>query len=61
MRKSNRSPENWPQAFLDGFMQGVCETPRGYFAPMLLLWRLLRRGMQWWVAETNAIVKGQRP
>lgn len=27
--------------FIDGFVIGLRETPRGFFAPLLALWRLL--------------------
>lgn len=27
--------------FVKGFIQGVKETPRGYFAPAVAIWRLL--------------------
>lgn len=27
--------------FLKGFIKGAKETPRGYFAPLIALWRLL--------------------
>jgi len=27
--------------FLEGFVKGAKETPRGYFAPVIALWRLL--------------------
>jgi len=27
--------------FIEGFIQGVKETPKGYFAPIVALWRTL--------------------
>lgn len=30
-------------AFLRGFWRGVQETPAGYFAPVLMVWRVLRQ------------------
>lgn len=27
--------------FVEGFIKGAKETPRGYFAPVVALWRLL--------------------
>jgi hypothetical protein len=27
--------------FLQGFIKGAKETPRGYFAPLVAVWRLL--------------------
>lgn len=29
--------------FLKGFVQGARETPRGYFAPIIAVWRVLFR------------------
>lgn len=36
-------------AFVQGFMKGARETPRGYFAPVVAIWRLL-------VGVTNSLV-----
>lgn len=60
MNTSKGSPARKTNAFIEGFMSGVGETPRGYFAPALILWRTLRRGLQWWSAETQAIIERQR-
>jgi hypothetical protein len=59
MSDSKNSPHN-PSEFLQGFLQGVRETPRGYFAPAMILWRPLRNGLQWWFMETKAISEEQR-
>jgi hypothetical protein len=29
------------KAFMQGFTQGAKETPRGFFAPAIAIWRLL--------------------
>lgn len=42
---------NWPSKnqedvmrdFVEGFLKGARETPRGFFAPAIALWRLLLR------------------
>ncbi len=39
--------------FLRGFIKGAKETPRGYFAPAIALWRLL-------VGVTDSLVKDSR-
>lgn len=49
-----------PNEFMQGFLQGIRETPRGYLAPGLILWRTLSRGWQWWFAQTRAISEGRR-
>lgn len=36
--------------FLQGFIKGAKETPRGFFAPAVALWRLL-------VGVTESLVK----
>lgn len=37
--------------FLQGFLKGAKETPRGYFAPLIALWRLF-------VTVTDSLVAG---
>lgn len=39
--------------FVKGFIKGAKETPRGYFAPAVALWRVL-------VGVTNSLVKETR-
>lgn len=29
------------KAFIEGFIKGAIETPKGFFAPAVALWRLL--------------------
>ncbi|WP_174999233.1 hypothetical protein [Rugamonas aquatica] len=41
--------------FVKGFIAGVKETPRGFFAPLIALWALLRS-----IAEL-ALRRGRRP
>jgi hypothetical protein len=28
--------------FIEGFLQGCRETPRGFFAPLIVVWQLLK-------------------
>jgi hypothetical protein len=42
------------RAFLDGFMKGARETPRGYFAPAVAIWRLL-------VTTTDSLLAEKQP
>lgn len=37
-------------SFLQGFIKGAKETPRGYFAPAIAVWRLL-------LGVTNSLIK----
>jgi hypothetical protein len=46
--------ENEMRAFLDGFMKGARETPRGYFAPAVAIWRLL-------VTTTDSLLAEKQP
>jgi hypothetical protein len=39
--------------FLRGFIKGAKETPRGYFAPAIALWRLL-------ISVTDSLTKESR-
>lgn len=38
--------------FLDGFLKGARETPRGFFAPAIAIWRLLLR-------TTDSLIRAQ--
>lgn len=60
MSNFKSGPRNKPGEFMQGFFQGIRETPRGYFAPAMILWRPLRNGLHWWFTETKAISEGQR-
>jgi hypothetical protein len=39
--------------FLDGFLKGARETPRGFFAPAIALWRLLLRTTESLIREQD--------
>ena len=60
MNNVKNGREDRPNEFMQGFLQGIRETPRGYVAPGLILWRTLSRGLQWWLAETKDISEGRR-
>ena len=46
------------KACVKGFIKGAKETPRGYFAPLIALWRILIVSWNFLVATTDSLIKG---
>ena len=45
------------KACIKGFIKGAKETPRGYFAPLVTLWRVLIISWSFLVATTYSLIK----
>lgn len=42
--------------FIEGFMKGAKETPKGFFAPLIAIWRLLKG-----VTDSLTVTKDEKP
>lgn len=46
--------------FVKGFLIGVRETPRGFFAPLIVLWRLLKAAAEGAPARGHSTSRADR-